>query len=87
MMGKKGKWRAVAALLATTALTAAACGGSSGGSSSSSSASKGGSADDGATLTMWTRAATQVQSERFVKAYNASHKNKVKLTVIPTDNY
>ena len=27
------------------------------------------------------------QSERLVKAYNATHKNKVKLTVIPTDNY
>jgi multiple sugar transport system substrate-binding protein len=84
MMGNKRLWCGAAALLATSAL--AACGGSSGGSSSSS-ASKGGSADDGATLTMWTRAATQVQSERFVKAYNASHKNKVKLTVIPTDNY
>jgi multiple sugar transport system substrate-binding protein len=29
----------------------------------------------GATITMWTRAATLTQSERFVKAYNASHKN------------
>jgi multiple sugar transport system substrate-binding protein len=36
---------------------------------------------------MWTRAATQVQSQRLVDAYNASHKNKVKLTVIETDNY
>ena len=36
---------------------------------------------------MWTRAATQAQSEALVKAYNASHKNKVKLTVIPTDDY
>ena len=39
------------------------------------------------TITMWTRAATQTQSERLVKAYNASHKNQVELTVIPTDNY
>ncbi|WP_214321854.1 ABC transporter substrate-binding protein [Nonomuraea sediminis] len=39
------------------------------------------------TITMWTRAATQAQSERLVKAYNAGHKNQVKLTVIPTDNY
>ncbi|MFI6481153.1 ABC transporter substrate-binding protein [Nonomuraea sp. NPDC050663] len=39
------------------------------------------------TITMWTRAATQAQSERLVKAYNSSHKNQVKLTVIPTDNY
>ncbi|HMI70175.1 MAG TPA: sugar ABC transporter substrate-binding protein [Solirubrobacteraceae bacterium] len=36
---------------------------------------------------MWTRAATQAQSQRLVKAYNASHKNKVDLTIIPTDNY
>ncbi|GAB1822988.1 ABC transporter substrate-binding protein [Herbidospora sp. RD11066] len=36
---------------------------------------------------MWTRAATQAQSERLVQAYNAGHKNQVKLTVIPTDNY
>ncbi|GAA2412377.1 ABC transporter substrate-binding protein [Nonomuraea africana] len=43
--------------------------------------------DGPVTITMWTRAATQAQSERLVKAYNASHKNQVKLTVIPTDNY
>ncbi|WUN28562.1 sugar ABC transporter substrate-binding protein [Streptomyces sp. NBC_00316] len=43
--------------------------------------------DDGTTLTMWTRAATQAQSQELVKAYNASHKNNVKLTVIPTDDY
>jgi multiple sugar transport system substrate-binding protein len=46
-----------------------------------------GSADTGETITMWTRAATQAQSERLVKAYNASHENQVELTVIPTDNY
>src|SRR5687767_12025606 len=44
-------------------------------------------ADGPVTITMWTRAATQAQSERLVKAYNSSHKNQVKLTVIPTDNY
>lgn len=43
--------------------------------------------DDGAKLTMWTRAATRPQSEALVKAYNASHKNQVELTVIPTDDY
>jgi multiple sugar transport system substrate-binding protein len=85
MTGKQ--WRAVPALLAISALAAAACGGGSSGGSKSASAAKGGAADDGATITMWTRAATQVQSQRFVKAYNATHKNHVKLTVIPTDNY
>jgi multiple sugar transport system substrate-binding protein len=43
--------------------------------------------DDGSTLTMWTRAATKTQSEALVAAYNKSHKNQVKLTVIPTDDY
>lgn len=45
------------------------------------------SVDDGTKITMWTRAATQAQSQRLVKAYNATHKNKVDLTIIPTDNY
>lgn len=65
-----------AGLAVASLLLAAACGSNSGGS-------KGGPT----TITMWTRAATQTASQRLVNAYNASHKNKVKLTVIPTDNY
>ncbi|SDR24786.1 ABC transporter substrate-binding protein [Thermostaphylospora chromogena] len=65
------------ALLGLVALLAAACGG--GGRTEAS--------QEGVTLTMWTRAATQAQSERLVEAYNRSHKNQVKLTVVPTDNY
>jgi multiple sugar transport system substrate-binding protein len=42
---------------------------------------------EGVTVTMWTRAATQAQSERLVAAYNEGHRNQVKMTVIPTDNY
>lgn len=38
-------------------------------------------------LTMWTRAATQVQSQAFVDAYNESHETKIDLTIIPTDDY
>jgi multiple sugar transport system substrate-binding protein len=70
---------AVSAVLAF----AVGCGGSD---EPSEGAAKGG-ADTGETITMWTRAATQIPSQRLVKAYNASHKNQVKLTVIPTDNY
>ncbi|MFI7634972.1 ABC transporter substrate-binding protein [Nonomuraea sp. NPDC049400] len=67
-------------LLGVLALTAAACG-SGGGESAKPS-------EGPVTITMWTRAATQAQSERLVQAYNSSHKNiQVKLTVIPTDNY
>jgi multiple sugar transport system substrate-binding protein len=43
--------------------------------------------DDGSEITMWTRAATQAQSEALVEAYNSSHENQVNLTVIPTDDY
>jgi multiple sugar transport system substrate-binding protein len=43
--------------------------------------------DDGTKITMWTRAATQARAEPLVKAYNASHKNQVSLTIVPTDDY
>jgi multiple sugar transport system substrate-binding protein len=43
--------------------------------------------DDGSTIAMWTRAATETQSQQLVDAYNASHENQVDLTVIPTDDY
>ena len=33
--------------------------------------------DDGTTLTMWSRSATETQSQAFVDAYNASHENQV----------
>jgi multiple sugar transport system substrate-binding protein len=46
-----------------------------------------GSTDDGTTITMWTRSPTATFSQTLIDAYNASHKNKVKLTVIPADSY
>ncbi|MEU0075358.1 sugar ABC transporter substrate-binding protein [Streptomyces sp. NPDC006332] len=77
----------VVALLAAASLVTA-CGSDedgAGGGGGGQADAKG--VDDGATLTMWTRAATRPQSEALVKAYNASHKNKVELTVVPTDDY
>jgi multiple sugar transport system substrate-binding protein len=83
----KSIFRATLACLACAVALAllAACGGSSDDNKGESASATG--VDDGTKITMWTRAATQSQSERLVKAYNASHKNKVDLTVIPTDNY
>ncbi|GAQ51004.1 ABC transporter substrate-binding protein [Streptomyces acidiscabies] len=72
------------ALLAAASL-ATACGSSDDGGGGGGKSS--GDVDDGAKLTMWTRAATRPQSEALVKAYNDSHKNKVELTVVPTDDY
>ncbi|GLX06249.1 sugar ABC transporter substrate-binding protein [Microbispora sp. NBRC 16548] len=76
-------FRRLPAITAAALLAAAlaACGGGE----PAGSASAGSSGP--VTVTMWTRAATQAQSQRLVDAYNATHKNQVKLTVIPTDNY
>jgi multiple sugar transport system substrate-binding protein len=45
------------------------------------------SADDGSTLTLWTRAATESVSKAYADAYNASHKNKVQVTAYPNEEY
>jgi multiple sugar transport system substrate-binding protein len=76
------RWgRLLAAATAMTALAggAAACGGDSG--------SGGGGEKTGQELTMWTRAATEVQTQRFIDAYNELGRNNVKLRVIPNDTY
>ncbi|MBX6384373.1 MAG: sugar ABC transporter substrate-binding protein [Microbispora sp.] len=76
-------FRRLPAITAAALLAAAlaACGGGEPAGSASAGS------DGPVTITMWTRAATQAQSQRLVDAYNATHKNQVKLTVIPTDNY
>ncbi len=43
--------------------------------------------DDGATLTLWTRAATESVSKAYAAAYNAGHKNKVEVTAYPNEEY
>jgi multiple sugar transport system substrate-binding protein len=75
--------RTRAAVLLVGALVLAAC------QSGPSTASGGdtGAVDDGTTITMWTRSPTATFSQTLIDAYNASHKNKVKLTVFPADSY
>ena len=67
---------ACSVLLGSLALTA--CGGSD------SSSGGGGSSEP---VEMWARASTASQSQVMVEAYNASHDNDVKLTIVPTENY
>src|SRR5689334_11739398 len=43
--------------------------------------------DDGTHITLWTRVITQARADALVKAYNASHKNQVDVTYVPTDEY
>ncbi len=46
-----------------------------------------GQSDDGATLTLWTRAATESVSKAYADAYNATHRNKVQVTAYPNEEY
>lgn len=85
MTSQTSRSRGVAMLLALAVpLALASCGGTQ---SSGAAGASGGSADNGTAVTMWVRSATDQYSTRLVTAYNASHKNKVNLTVIPNDNY
>ncbi|MGH6923657.1 MAG: ABC transporter substrate-binding protein, partial [Propylenella sp.] len=43
--------------------------------------------DDGTRVTMWSRAATQARAAALVEAYNATHKNQIDVTFVPTDDY
>src|SRR5687767_9676842 len=45
------------------------------------------SPDDGSTLTLWTRAATEAVSKAYAEAYNATHQNKVEVTAYPNEEY
>lgn len=95
--------RTLAAAAASLALVLAACGGDDGDETEPDAepAGEGGTeaaegagddtmaegVDDGSTLEMWTRAATEATVQRLVDGYNEAHENQVDLTVIPTDEY
>ncbi|MHA6617815.1 ABC transporter substrate-binding protein [Pseudonocardia sp. DLS-67] len=74
---------AVAALM----LGVAACSGGGGDTGGGAAAAGPDGVDDGTTLTLWTRAPLEKQANLLVDAYNASHQNKVELTVTPNDDY
>ena len=80
--------RAAAAVVTAGLLAGglAACSTSGNGSSGTASIPAAGT-DDGSKLTLWTRAPLEKQAKLLVAAYNASHKNKVELTVVPNDDY
>jgi multiple sugar transport system substrate-binding protein len=43
--------------------------------------------DDGATLTLWARDSLETQTNLLVEAYNATHQNKIEVTIVPNDDY
>jgi multiple sugar transport system substrate-binding protein len=74
-------------LAATLVLSVAACGDDSTGDQGGAAQAGPNGVDDGSELTLWTRAPLEKQAKLLVDAYNAGHKNKVKLTVVPNDDY
>ena len=79
--------RAVAGLAATALLIPmAACGASGGGGSASTADIPAAGTDDGTEITLWTRSPLERQAKNAVEAYNKSHKNQVKLEIIPNDD-
>ena len=78
----------VALVAASMSLTLAACGDSSEGDGAKPAGEiKPEGVDDGSQLTLWTRAPLEKQAKLLVEAYNSSHKNQVKLTIVPNDDY
>ncbi|MEV4754322.1 sugar ABC transporter substrate-binding protein [Micromonospora sp. NPDC049559] len=77
------QFRTAGGIVAATvlALGLSACGGGEGTDSGAPRA------DDGATLTLWTRAATESVSRAYAEAYNATHRNKVQVTAYPNEEY
>lgn len=75
-----------AMIAGTLALTLAACSGMGGSAPEEVDIPVGG-VDDGATMTLWVRAAMEKQARLLVDTYNGSHENNVELTVVPSGEY
>lgn len=64
----------------------AACGGSGNGGTATAEGIPAKGTDDGIEITLWTRSPLERQAKNVVEAYNKSHKNQVKLEIIPNDD-
>lgn len=64
----------------------AACGGSGNGGTATREGIPAKGTDDGTEITLWTRSPLERQAKNVVEAYNKSHKNQVKLEIIPNDD-
>lgn len=64
----------------------AACGGSGNGGTATAEGLPAKGTDDGTEITLWTRSPLERQAKNVVEAYNKSHKNQVKLEIIPNDD-
>ncbi|WP_327002014.1 sugar ABC transporter substrate-binding protein [Dactylosporangium sp. NBC_01737] len=81
MGARRSGWRWAAAL--AVVLTMSACQRAHVGPAPTGTAA----VDDATVLTMWTRSLTGAFSRALIDEYNRTHRNKVKLTVMPADSY
>ncbi|MEQ6899175.1 sugar ABC transporter substrate-binding protein [Microbacterium sp. KR10-403] len=79
--------RSAIAVLAAGALMVSLAACSGGGSAAPAASIPADGTDDGASLTLWTRAPLEKQAKLLVAEYNKTHKNQVELTVVPNDDY
>lgn len=79
--------RALAGIAAAALIVPlAACGGSGNGGTATAEGIPAKGTDDGTEITLWTRSPLERQAKNVVEAYNKSHKNQVKLEIIPNDD-
>nr|MDT0660645.1 sugar ABC transporter substrate-binding protein [Micromonospora sp. DSM 115978] len=86
-MGKATTGRRSTATLAAAMVLLLGLAGCGGTDDEDGGAAEAASLDDGATLTLWTRAATESVSKAYAEAYNATHQNKVEVTAYPNEEY
>ncbi|HYN95175.1 MAG TPA: sugar ABC transporter substrate-binding protein [Pilimelia sp.] len=80
--------RAAGGLAVALLLAPAACGADDPpGAVGTAGAARTAGVDDGSTLTLWTRAATESVSRAYAEAYNATHDNTVQVTAYPNEEY
>ena len=78
--------RTLAGIAAALIVPLAACGGSGNGGTATAEGIPAKGTDDGTEITLWTRSPLERQAKNVVEAYNKSHKNQVKLEIIPNDD-
>ncbi|MCO1657668.1 ABC transporter substrate-binding protein [Pseudonocardia humida] len=87
--GRSVRTRAAVGVVAALLLAVSACGGGGGAAPGGGEVAEVGpdGVDDGATLTLWARDSLETQTNLLVDAYNATHQNKIEVTIVPNDDY
>lgn len=86
-MQRMSRFALVIALIATLLLSACTAPAAAPAAPAGGEAPAAGGDAGGVTMSFWTRDANQAQVRQLVDAWNASHKNQIEITVIPSADY